>query len=76
MKETLLKLVLKLLAGISGDQWRQAITYVSNAAETALSSTEKKGWVTENLAKLYPKLSGWAVNFLVESAVAFFKNKQ
>lgn len=76
MKETLVKLVLKLLAGISGDQWRQALTYVSNAAETALSSVEKKNWVTENIAKLYPKLSGWAVNFLVESAVAVFKNKQ
>jgi hypothetical protein len=76
MKETLVKLLLKLLAGISADQWRKALEYVSNAAQTAMGSAEKKSWVVESLRAMYPKLSEWAINYLVESAVGIFKSKQ
>jgi hypothetical protein len=76
MKETLLKLVLKLFAGISAEQYRTAFQHVANAAETALSSVEKRSWVVDNLKAQWPKLSNWAINWLVESVVGVLKNKQ
>lgn len=76
MKETLLKLVLKLFAGISAEQYRFAIQHVANAAKTALDSVEKRNFVVDTLKAQWPKLSGWAVNWLVECAVAVFKNRQ
>lgn len=76
MTQTLVKLVLKLLAGISADQWRQALQYVANAAETAMSGPEKRSWVVESLKAQWPKLSNWATNLLVEMAVGFFKSKE
>jgi hypothetical protein len=76
MKEQLVKLVLRLLANISAEQWRTAIKHVANAAQSALGSVEKKNFVVDALKAQWPKLSDWATNFLTEAAVAFFKNKQ
>lgn len=76
MKETLIKLLLKLLAGISKEQWAQAVQYVTDAAKTAMDSVEKRNWVIDSLKARWPQLSNWATNWLVETSVAYFKNRQ
>lgn len=76
MKEVIAKLLLKLLANITAEQYKTALQHVANAAQTAMDSVNKRGWVIDNLKAQWPKLSNWAVNLLTEVAVGVFKNKQ
>jgi len=73
MKQFLIKQILAWLAGITAKQWSTALHWVSMAAKDVMlkSGANRKEAVTKMLKSLWPDLQGWAVNLLIETAVAF-----
>lgn len=71
MKITLIKYLLRWLAGISATQWTVAIQAVIAAAKAFQESSSKKEWVTGLLKN--EGVQGWASNLLTEVAVAYAK---
>lgn len=71
MKLTLLKYLLKWLAGISADQWKIAIQAVLVAAKDFNDSSSKRDWVLKTLRNA--NVTGWAANLLTEVAVSYAK---
>lgn len=71
MKLTLLKYLLKWLAGISAEQWTIAIQAVIDASKSFKESPDKKAWVVSLLRS--EGVQGWASNMLTEVAVAYAK---
>lgn len=78
MKEFLIKHILAWLAGITAKQWTAALHWVGIAASDVMlqSGTNRKEAVTKMLKSLWPDLQGWAVNLLIETAVAFQRKAQ
>tara|TARA_R110000868_G_scaffold27599_2_gene104480 strand:+ start:827 stop:1063 length:237 start_codon:yes stop_codon:yes gene_type:complete len=73
MKEFLIKHLLAWLAGITAKQWTTALHWVGMAAKDVVlrGGIDKKEAVTKMLKSLWPELQGWALNLLIETAVAF-----
>ena len=73
MKEFLIKHLLGWLAGITAKQWTTALHWVGMAAKDVVlrGGIDKKEAVTKMLKSLWPELQGWALNLLIETAVAF-----
>lgn len=78
MKEFLIKHILAWLAGITAKQWTSALHWVGMAAKDVILQTgaNRKEAVTKMLKSLWPDLQGWAVNLLIETAVAFQRKAQ
>jgi len=78
MKEFLIKHLLAWLAGITAKQWSAALHWVGMAARDVMlqSGANRKEAVTKMLKSLWPDLQGWAVNLLIETAVAFQRKAQ
>jgi hypothetical protein len=73
MKQFLIKQILAWLAGITAKQWSTALHWVGMAAKDVMlkSGANRKEAVTKMLKSLWPDLQGWALNLLIETAVAF-----
>jgi hypothetical protein len=73
MKEFLIKHLLAWLAGITAKQWSTALHWVSMAARDVMlqSGANRKAAVEKMIKSLWPELQGWALNLLIETAVAF-----
>ena len=73
MKQFLIKQILAWLAGITAKQWATALHWVGMAAKDVMlkNGANRKEAVTKMLKSLWPDLQGWAVNLLIETAVAF-----
>jgi hypothetical protein len=71
MKQSILKYILKWLAGVTDDQWKVAIQAVIAAAKAYSDTSDKKKWVTDTIEGMGVK--GWAANLLREAAVAYAK---
>jgi hypothetical protein len=78
MKEFLIKHLLGWLAGITAKQWSAALHWVGMAARDVMlqSGANRKEAVTKMLKSLWPELQGWALNLLIETAVAFQRKAQ
>jgi hypothetical protein len=78
MKEFLIKHILAWLAGITAKQWSTALHWVGMAASDVMlqSGANRKESVTKMLKSLWPDLQGWALNLLIETAVAFQRKAQ
>ena len=73
MKTTLLKLLLSWLAGITSEQWKSAVEYVTKAAVTSLPGNVKDVDVSYKLTAAFPNMSGWVANLLREVALAWVR---
>jgi hypothetical protein len=73
MKQFLIKQILAWLAGITARQWTTALHWVGMAAKDVMlkNGANRKEAVTKMLKSLWPDLQGWAVNLLIETAVAY-----
>lgn len=78
MKEFLIKHLLAWLAGITAKQWSTALHWVGMAAGDVMlqSGSNRKEAVTKMLKSLWPDIQGWALNLLIETAVAFQRKAQ
>ena len=78
MKEFLIKHLLAWLAGITAKQWSTALHWVGMAARDVMlqSGSNRKEAVTKMLKSLWPDIQGWALNLLIETAVAFQRKAQ
>lgn len=78
MKEFLIKHLLAWLAGITAKQWTTALHWVGMAAKDVMlqSGANRKEAVTKMLKNLWPELQEWAINLLIETAVAFQRKSQ
>lgn len=68
---SLISWVIKILGGVTTEQWNAVLQFVLAAADKFVSSEDKKKWVVDALEKL--GISGSRANFLVEAAVALLK---
>jgi hypothetical protein len=78
MIQSLIKFVLSKLAGITARQWAVALHYVIEVTKSDRfkSGAERKAAVTNNIKSLWPEIQSFALNLLIETAVAFTrKNK-
>lgn len=73
MTQTLIVLLVRLLAGLSADQWQMALDFVTRAATKAISGPEKRAWVVKVLEE--HKVTGWAANLLTELAHGYARKK-
>jgi hypothetical protein len=73
MKEFLIKHLLGWLAGITAKQWSTALHWVGMAAKDVMlkDGANRKDAVTKMLKSFWPELQDWALNLLIETAVAF-----
>ena len=73
MKEFLIKHVLAYLAGITAKQWSTALQWVGMAAKDVMlkDGATRKEAVSKMIRNLWPDIQGWALNLLIETAVAF-----
>jgi hypothetical protein len=71
MKTYLVKLVLSLLAGITEEQWKKALELVRSLFDSPKSGEEKHEATLLKLKSLWPQFRSWALNLLIEAAVAF-----
>jgi hypothetical protein len=73
MKEFLIKHLLAWLAGITAKQWSTALHWVGMAARDVMlqSGANRKAAVEKMIKSLWPELQSWALNLLIETAVAF-----
>jgi hypothetical protein len=73
MKEWIIKQLLGWLAGITARQWATALQWVSIAAKDAMLKTgsNRKEAVTKMIKSLWPEMRGFAINLLIETAVAY-----
>jgi len=62
---------IRLLASVSAEQWRAALTFVLSAATRNIPDEDRREFVIDQLAKL--GIKGWAANFIVEAALGFLK---
>lgn len=67
----LIKRLLAWLAGITADQWRDALQFVTDATHAFQASEDKKAFVVRRLKAAYPTLSNSVLNLLIETAVSF-----
>jgi hypothetical protein len=75
MPTTIIKLVLKWLAGITADQWDDAVGHVIDIAKYNLAGHEKATAFADVMTKVYKAIPAWAMNLLREAAVAFARKK-
>lgn len=73
MKTWIIRTALKILAGITDEQWAQALRFVKDLAQFDYPSEKKRALAIEGLKGLYPKARDFALNLLIEAAVAWFK---
>jgi hypothetical protein len=78
MIQSLIKFVLGKLAGITARQWATALHWVGMAAKDAMlkSGANRKEAVVKMIKSLWPDLQGWAVNLLIETAVAYQRSQK
>lgn len=74
--ETLIRMLLWLLARVTKTQWNDAKNYVQQAAETDWENERKRSFVVSALKDNWPKLALWVLNLLVELANALRKTRQ
>lgn len=76
MPTTIIKLVLKWLAGITADQWDDAVGHVIDISKcNLLAGHEKAAAFADVMGKIYHAIPPWAMNLLREAAVAFARKK-
>lgn len=77
MKEYIIKFILGWLAGITADQWKQAVRYVQIANESlqGKTSAEKRAWVEEKIKTYIGSIYPAAMNLLIELAVSWVKKQ-
>jgi hypothetical protein len=77
MIQSLIKYILGKLAGITARQWAVALNYVMEAAKNDRfkSGDERKAAVTNAIKSLWPDIQSFALNLLIETAVAFARKK-
>lgn len=73
--ETLIKLVLKLLAGITADQWRALLALVLDLANSGKPGAEKKAQFDAFLAIIKPGIATRAIDAARTLAVLFATRK-
>lgn len=71
MTDFLLQWAIRLIGGISKEQWAAALKFVSQWATSQLSGDDKRAKVLEMLAHL--GIEGSKANWLVETAVRWLK---
>lgn len=77
MLDFIIKRVLAWLAGITADQWTEALGWVVSVEQhlATKSGAEKKAAVVRQLKHQFPKLTGSALNLLIEAAVAYMAKR-
>jgi hypothetical protein len=73
MKTWIILTALKLLAGISKEQWEQAKAFVKELASMPYDGPKKRALAVEGLKGVYESIADFAANLLVEAAVAWLK---
>lgn len=74
--EAIVQWLLLRLQGITAEQWRRAIDAVVHAAKTFSDSETKARFVRDAILTLWPSLAKSALNWLVETAVAWAKSRR
>lgn len=77
MFQALIKFILSKLAGITDRQWATVLQLVIMAAKDVRYKTgaERKEAVKDHVLKHWPDIKGYALNLLIEVAVAFQRSK-
>jgi hypothetical protein len=76
MIQTLIKFILGKLAGITARQWSVALHYVILVAKSGPETSEgKKAAVEKAVRKLWPEIQTFALNLLIETALAYSRKK-
>lgn len=75
MTEFIIRRILSLIAGITADQWRAAVSWVQIAAENATLKTgaERKASVERSFRAAWPLIQAFALNWLIETALAWVR---
>lgn len=73
--EAIVQWLLLRLQGITAEQWRRAIDAVVHAAKAFSDSETKARFVRDAIKVLWPRIATSALNWLVETAVAFSKSR-
>jgi hypothetical protein len=70
---TIIKFLLSRLAGITARQWATALHWVTMAARDAMLKTgsNRREAVSKMILSLWPDMKAWALNLLIETAVAY-----
>ena len=78
MIETLIKYLLKRLAGITAQQWSAALLWVLNTARQYQDEpgASKKERVLKVLKSQFPELDGWKLDTLIQFALAFLRHQK
>jgi hypothetical protein len=71
MKNSIIEWVIRLLGGITKDQWKRVVQYVAEKALTNLTNEQKRADVVEQLGRI--GITGSRANWLVETAVTWLK---
>lgn len=75
MPTAIIKLVLRWLAGITAEQWADAVANVIDLAKHQMEGNEKAQAFVSRIAKAYQSLPTWEINLLREAAVAYARKK-
>lgn len=76
MKSTLILWLLKMLLGVTREQWQLVFQWVTEAATRFTEGRIKNVWVRENISKRWPSMKPHVVDALVGLAVGLFKKPQ
>jgi hypothetical protein len=77
MIQSLIKFILARLAGITPRQWATALQWVTMASKDFMLKTgeNRKAAVTKMLNDHWPEMRGFALNLLIETAVAYQRSQ-
>jgi hypothetical protein len=71
----LLAYIVRILAGITAEQWRWILSAVAVAGQNFSASDDKRGWVLTQLKAKFPNMSKSLANWVLESALLYLKAK-
>ncbi len=71
----LLAYLVRILAGVSAEEWRWILSVLAIAAKNFQGSDDKRGWVLTQLKGKFPKMGKSLANWVLESALLYLKAK-
>lgn len=71
----LLAYLVRIIAGISADEWRWILSALASAARTFEGSDDKRGWVLTQFKTKFPAMRKSLANWVLESALIYLKAK-
>lgn len=71
----LLAYLVRIIAGISADEWRWILSALATATRNFKASDDKRGWVLTQFKAKFPQMSKSLANWVLESALIYLKAK-